>query len=195
VVTIAWDVDDVLNDLMACWLEEGWKPAHPECTLRCEDITENPPAALLKVPISEYLASLDAFRSDRYARLEPRRDVLAWFRAHGNHFHHLALTAVPMQAASISAEWVLRHFGHWIRSFHFVPSPRPSDGHSTHDRTKEEFLRRHDHVTWLIDDSPKNVEGALRAGKKAILFPRPWNGHRMRAEEALQAILREARGT
>ena len=28
-LTIAWDVDDVLNNLMEAWLEEAWKPTSP----------------------------------------------------------------------------------------------------------------------------------------------------------------------
>ena len=37
-LTIAWDVDDVLNDLMGAWLKDAWLPAHPECTLAYDDL-------------------------------------------------------------------------------------------------------------------------------------------------------------
>ena len=42
-LTLAWDVDDVLNDLMQVWLEEAWLPAHPECNVTYRDLTSNPP--------------------------------------------------------------------------------------------------------------------------------------------------------
>ena len=31
--TIAWDVDDVLNDCMRTWFERTWLPAHPGCAV------------------------------------------------------------------------------------------------------------------------------------------------------------------
>ena len=46
-VTIAWDVDDVLNDLMRHWFKSTWKTTHPECKVIYEDLSENPPRQIL----------------------------------------------------------------------------------------------------------------------------------------------------
>ena len=98
--TIAWDVDDVLNDLMRAWLETAWKPQDPECRVSYDQLIANPPHLVLGITLADYLGSLDAFRlSDRFAKLVPRPEVLAWFRQHGHGFHHLALTAVPLRCA------------------------------------------------------------------------------------------------
>ena len=40
--TIVWDVDDVLNDLMAAWFYEAWLPAHRDCTVTYAQIAQNP---------------------------------------------------------------------------------------------------------------------------------------------------------
>ena len=57
--TIAWDVDDVLNNLMRAWFEEKWLIDHPECNLLYEGLTENPPHRLLETNVDNYLKSLD----------------------------------------------------------------------------------------------------------------------------------------
>jgi hypothetical protein len=191
--TIAWDVDDVLNDLMQVWFEECWLPAHPTCSVGYPELRVNPPADLLGVPLSDYLASLDEFRlSGRYARLQPRRDVLNWFEEHGEKCHHVALTAVPACAASVSAEWVLRHFGRWIRGFHFIPSPR-REALPEFDRTKADFLRRNPAAV-LIDDNPANVDAARQPGASALLFPRPWNASTMPIPHLLSSLTGWAEG-
>ena len=46
-LTIVWDVDDVLNDLMAVWFRDAWLPKHAACPVRYEEITENPPHRVL----------------------------------------------------------------------------------------------------------------------------------------------------
>ena len=186
---IAWDVDDVLNDLMSCWLEEAWRPAQRHGAPAFGELTANPPNRLLGVPLTDYLASLDTFRlSGRYARMAPRPDVAEWFQQHGSQWQHLALTAVPLRAASVSAEWVTRHFGTWVRSFHFVPSLRPGDPASAGHRSKEEFLRWHGKVDAFVDDSPEHVAAASRLGIPALLFPRPWNGSSETVAEVLDEL-------
>src|SRR5579871_3024689 len=124
-LTIVWDVDDVLNDLMRVWFEEEWRPKHPGCVLDYEGILDNPPHTLLGVDLADYQRSLDSFRlSGVYSKLKPGPEVRDWFVRRGHDFHHLALTATPLACASVSAEWVFRNFGKWIRSFQFIPSPR-----------------------------------------------------------------------
>ncbi len=178
-LTIAWDVDDVLNDLMRAWFEQEWLPAHPDCPLRYEGITENPPERLLGVARRDYLESLDRFRlSPAARRLEPIPEVIGWFRQHGHRFRHMALTATPLRSAHLSAEWVLRHYGTWIRSFHFVPSAREDEPDLPYDRTKEDVFRRGERIDLFIDDNPTHIEAARRAGIRALTMPRPWNGER-----------------
>ena len=172
---IVWDVDDVLNDLMRCWFEEHWCRCQPHSPLSYEDLTENPPHKLLAVSRNVYLTSLDEFRlSSAFAEMEPVADVMRWFRQSGADYRHLALTAVPRRTVAASAQWVMRHFGHWIRTFSFVPSPRVNDDFPKYDTTKGEFLLGRD-VALFIDDNEENVRQVERENIKTLLFPRPWN--------------------
>ena len=107
---IAWDVDDVMNDLTRRWLEDRWLPAHPACGLKYEHIVENPPHSLLGVPLGEYLQSLDEYRMEKYLALEPNPVLLKWFETNGAEFRHIVVTAVPLLTASLSAKWVFQHF-------------------------------------------------------------------------------------
>jgi len=38
-LTIAWDVDDVLNECMDIWFE-NWRRKHPHLNLKYEDLTD-----------------------------------------------------------------------------------------------------------------------------------------------------------
>jgi len=175
VLTIAWDVDDVLNDLTRLWLAEAWSPRHPGAPVY-EALTENPPDAVLGVSLASYLASLDGFRHTRaYADQGPMSLVHDWFRDHGESFRHLALTAVPLHAAGRSAAWVIQHYGNWIRSFNFVPSPRAGDPPPPPERDKAAWLAWSGVAHVLVDDSDTNVVAARELGMTALLFPRPWN--------------------
>lgn len=187
--SIAWDVDDVLNDLMRVWLDSWWRPAHPGCQINYESVTENPPYHLLAASKDEYLDSLDAFRQREYGRLTPVREVRGWFEAHGDRFRHHAMTAVPLTCAPVSAGWVLTHFGRWVRSFHFVPSDRPGDESPRYDRNKGEFLSYLGSVDILVDDNPDQVAAARAGGVAAVLFPRPWNGAARPVAAALDELL------
>jgi len=123
--TIAWDIDDVLNDLMLLWFKQKWVAEHRDCRLRYEELTENPPHKLLEVGLNDYLGSLDEYRlSPLYQQMSPIQEVRGWFVKYGGNFRHIALTAVPLIAAPASAQWVFKNFGTWIRTFHFVPSKR-----------------------------------------------------------------------
>lgn len=189
--TIVWDVDDVLNDLMREWFERAWLPSHPECMVRYETLLENPPHKILGIDHKGYLASLDKFRrSEDVSRMPPNPEVSSWFRQYGQRFCHLALTAVPMAFAPESAAWVTRHFGAWIRSFHFVPSPRDGMPAIAYDRDKEDFLRWWGRADILVDDNPAHVEGAKRLGIKAMLVPRPWNRAKGTLGDVLESIAR-----
>jgi hypothetical protein len=187
--TIAWDVDDVLNDLMRTWLERFWVPSHPGCPIGYEQVSENPPHALLGISLSEYLDSLDVFRLSRAAgEMPPVPAVLDWFQRHGEFFRHIALTSTPLRAASASAAWVMRHFGRWVRSFHVVPSSRPCEQIPAYDRTKEDFLRWWGRVDILVDDSQASIAAAQALGIQTVLIPRPWNHGELTLTEALDTL-------
>src|SRR5437667_12404182 len=120
-LTIVWDVDDVLNNLMSAWLQEAWLPAHPACKVTYSELRGNPPHEILGVTKAEYLNSLDAFRaSDRAQQLTPHPEILNWLRTHGGRYRHMALTARPLASAGSTADWVFRHFGHYIRCYGVV---------------------------------------------------------------------------
>jgi hypothetical protein len=174
--TIAWDVDDVLNELMRTWLAEAWLPAHPGCRIGYEEITTNPPHELLGCKKAEYLASLDEFRRSAAGReMQPNAEVLAWFGRHGSRFRHVAITAVPLAAAHLSAAWVMRYFGRWIRTFHMLPSHRDGEDLPLYDRSKGEALAQWKAIDALVDDHPRNLASAEQLGIRTFCVPRPWN--------------------
>ena len=187
--TIVWDVDDVLNDLMRTWLECAWVPAHPDCPIGYEQVSENPPHSILGISLFEYLASLDEFRLSETAReMAPVPEVLDWFHLHGKPFRHVALTATPLSAAPASAAWVMSRFGWWIRSFHVVPSPREGKQIPVYDRSKEDFLRWWSRIDILVDDNPLNISSAQALGLQVVLIPRPWNKSQVTLAEALNTL-------
>lgn len=174
-ITLVWDVDDVLNDLTRRWFEDAWRPAHPGVPVAYQDLSRQPPSALLGVSDVEYLASLDDFRARCYAQLEPEADVLAWFAARGAGFRHVALTATPIRHAPVVAAWVMRHFGPWIRAFAVLPSPRPDEHLPVYDHSKGDVLSWLGVADVFIDDNPANIAAAAARGIRTILAPRPWN--------------------
>ena len=183
--TIVWDVDDVLNDLMRSWLLL-WCQKHPGCVIGYDDLKENPPHEVLAITLESYLQSLDAFRlSPAYQQMVPREDVRDWFLQHGRSFRHIALTAVPLRAAPLSAQWVFRHFGLWIRTFHFVPSKREDETIPDYDRDKTAVLQRLGMVDFFVDDHAEHVVAAQKAGVNSLFFPRPWNQREMSVAETL----------
>ena len=86
-LTLVWDVDDVLNDLMRAWFEQGWKREHAACGLEYDDLRENPPHLALGASREQYLASMDAFRKTQAGiNLTPNPELLVWFSEHGGMF-------------------------------------------------------------------------------------------------------------
>lgn len=164
--TIAWDIDNVLNELMREWLRSTGLPTPYEA------ISEDPPHRVLGLSLEDYLASLDRFRLGPYSSLEPSQAALAWLERNGGGFDHVAITAVPNLAAHVSRVWVERHFGRYIREVHVVPSSRPNDPQPPVDKSRV-LERFRDAV--LIDDSPEQVRRARERGLAAILYGRPWN--------------------
>lgn len=176
-ITLVWDIDDVLNRLTHEWLEHGWRAEHPGCRVSYEELSANPPHHALGVPLKAYLDSLDAFReSPRGLNLSPTPETVDWFSRHGDRFRHIALTARPMASAPAAAEWVVRHYGRWIRAFGFVPSPRPDELLPPYASTKGEWLRWIGTGDVLIDDSLANLADARAEGLLTFAPPQPWNG-------------------
>ncbi|MFA4858468.1 MAG: hypothetical protein WC901_07040 [Candidatus Margulisiibacteriota bacterium] len=189
--TIVWDVDDVLNDLMRVWFEEFWHPLHNQLALDYAGIKINPPHALLGVKQEEYLASLDDFRlSGRYDRLAPTAEIKQWFATHGSKCRHVALTRIPVAVSHVSAAWVMKNFGDWIRSFHFIPSFRAGENPPVYDESKGTYLNYFGKADLLIDDTLENVEAAKKAGIKTLTFPRPWNKSTLTVKQLLDEVLR-----
>jgi hypothetical protein len=189
VLTIAWDIDDVLNNLMESWFHQCWRELHPECQLDYRDLVTNPPHQLLGVSLDEYLTTLDRFRlNGEFERLTPRSELLAWFDQWGSQYRHIALTATPIAAAPKSAAWVTQHFGRWIRCFNFVPSYREGESIPVYDRDKGDFLAWWGKADILIDDSPSNIVAAKAVGVKAILMPQPWNRSQLSTAETLELL-------
>lgn len=185
-LTIAWDVDDVLNDLMRVWFEEYWIPSQNKPVLSYEDISQNPPHKVLGISRNEYLSSLDKYRlSDSALGMKPNAEILSWLQVHGSKYKHLALTATPLKAAHMSAFWVTKHFGQWIRSFNFVPSPREDDNFPAYHQDKAEFLNWIKTVDVFIDDNEENIAAAEALGIRGILISRPWNSGGYSIKQAL----------
>jgi FMN phosphatase YigB (HAD superfamily) len=186
--TIVWDVDDVLNDLMAQWFSRGWKRERPTGAAEYCDLNENPPHASLGVTREEYLSSMDAFRkTDAGIHLTPNSEVLEWFALHGSNFRHVALTARPLETAPEVAAWVMRYFGAWIRCFGVVPT-RTMEGVPMYDSGKGDFLRWLGKGDVLIDDTQENLRQAAEIGIKTFAWPQPWNDSQLTTTQILQAL-------
>lgn len=173
--TIAWDVDDVLNNLMYDWFCQKWLKVHPKCGQQYDDLIINPPHTILGVTKEAYLQSLDEYRQDFMMQLQPSTDVLQWFAENGTSYRHLVLTATPISTAPQSAFWVMKHFGQWIRGFHFVPSLRTGQTIVPYEQSKQEFLDWIGKVDIFIDDNPHNIAMAQLSGIRSYLVKRPWN--------------------
>ena len=186
--TIVWDVDDVLNDLMRAWFED-YSALNGTRYITYDRLTSNPPHELMGISRMEYLESLDKFRlSEMAENMPPVAEIFEWFCRYGESCHNVALTAAPLSASPVCAEWVMRNFGRWIRSFNVVPSPRPGIEAARYHGAKSDFLGWWGKADILVDDSEENVAGAASLGIRAVLFPRPWNRSVMTIKETLEII-------
>jgi len=189
--TIVWDIDDVLNDCTKNWLENSWLPTHPECRLRYEKLTQNPPHKLLGVSKSEYLDSLDRYRLSSGAdKMVPDDRVMRWFKRYGTRFRHIALTARPRQTVSPAIVWMLRHYGDWFQAFCFVPAKRPGEPPGHPDRNKRDFLSWLGKADYFIDDSATNIDEASHLGIHTFLVAQPWNGSKFMLMDILKTLVK-----
>ena len=188
-ITIAWDVDDVLNNLTECWLK--YYNSNNNTSFDYNDITKNPPHEILNISFEKYIESLDEFRMSEYAQqLVPNQDILDFMDKHKDRFNHIALTATSAHTAYNSSYWVLKNFYKYVFSYNVVPAKRDYLTYSNYS-DKKSFLQQHSDVKILIDDSIKNVEDANSIGVKAYLLKRPWN-EGMEINEIFNEIERSA---
>jgi hypothetical protein len=172
---VVWDIDDVLNDLSSEWaasvgvsLSESAAPTGDVGSwIRSQGVDH-----------VDYLASLDAFRARQYGNLDPNPMVLAVLHEwSGLRVTHVAMTATPLSAQSVVAEWVMRCFGQWFRAVWFCPSQRQNDPPGLEYAMKGEVLHNLGVPSLLIDDCMPNLE-SLTPGDRGLLYPRPWNSAR-----------------
>ena len=166
---IFWDVDDVLNRLMACWL----KKHVPDQDYSA--ISENPPHEIIGWKREDYLSSLDAFRnSDAGQAVEVNESVLSWFQKYGKDHRHIAVTARPLETMPNQSWWVYTYFGEWIHSVVAVTVGRGL-AHARQYQTKAEYIRQFSEEAIFIDDAEKNIQDVSSIGVESFLFPQPWN--------------------
>lgn len=181
---VAWDIDDVLNDLTLQWASwvglEVWELVPPTG----DSATW---VSSLGMKPSEYLESLDAYRNDSYKALEPNPFILQLLSDWPSQDDtHIALTATPLFAQSIVAEWTMRHFGDWFRGVWFCPSQRPADPPGMPATTKGGVLSKFRVRALLIDDSVSNL-ATIETPNVGLLYPRPWNS--TQTQETLKVFL------
>ena len=189
-ITIVWDIDDVLNNLMAAWFEDGWRGKHGDCRLEIKNLVENPPHRVLGVSREEYLASLDEFRASCERTLEPNATILEWLKNKGRNYRHFALTARPLASVPAQTEWLFRNFGEFIRGYGVVPS-RPAT-EEPYDRNKADYLSWMSVGDIFVDDNEENIRAAVELGLTGILYPQPWNRSRLNPLEIGDEIERAA---
>lgn len=179
---VIWDVDDVLNALMREWFDDFRTRSQASGPSSFTDLTANPPHQLFGLCETDYLQSLDDFRRARYDTLAPRTEALGWFERYGGSADHIALTAAPTSLAHLSAGWVIRHFGRWIRTFAFAPSPRGINAAPA--ASKADYLRWLGKGDVLVDDRQDNATAVRALGLDCVVVPQPWNRSEHRSLEA-----------
>lgn len=188
-LTVVWDVDDVLNDLMYQWFIHCWRLHHSDSSVSYEELTHNPPHEVLGIDRVDYLSSMDVFRrTERACNMSPAPEVLAWFRQNGDLFRHIALTARPLETAPDVARWVMHHFSPWIRCFGIVPT-RVQVGVPIYDHSKGEYLRWLGRGDILVDDSTDNIREAESLGLRTLQLAQPWNDSKLTMSNLLRQLL------
>jgi len=131
----------------------------------------------LNCDISEFWKYMDNFKLEgNYSNLKSNREVLQWFKNYGDYFHHIVITATPLNTAHISAEWTFRNYGRWIRDFVCIPSYRNGDGENCFDKSKKDYFLRTNIADIFIDDNPLSCEDVIQETEmKVFCVKKPWN--------------------
>lgn len=175
-ITVFWDVDDVLNDLMKEWLD--FYRLTSGIKMDYDQLTANPPHKLFGISIHDFRKSLDDFRmSKNFSKMQAVPSVYKWFETNAENTRNIALTATSIKTASSSSAWVFKNYSKWIRTFHVVPSPRKNEVLPKYDLNKIEAMSHLCSSGILIDDNEDNVKKAVSSGYMGLLFPRPWNSN------------------
>lgn len=173
-LTIAWDVDDVLNNLMEKWLEFFCHESN--CVVSYEAIIKNPPCEILNITKFEYEKSLDKFRlSNEALEMQPNSEILFWMEQYGKNFNHIALSATSANTCCNGAYWVMKNFYKYIHSYNVVPSIRSNDGVLRPFLNKGDFIQKVQGIDVLVDDNEQNIIDAQKAGCRGFLVKQPWN--------------------
>jgi hypothetical protein len=136
-ITIAWDIDDVLNSL-----DKEFKNWASLTGLIIDD--------------KNYLKYLDRFRLGYYLNLKVNTEVYNWFIENGDKVINIAITAVPNKLAYISSWWLFKNFK-WFTSIVIIPSYREEDPILSPFKTKGEYLQWLKKVDVFIDNNEKNI--------------------------------------
>ena len=183
---IIWDVDDVLNRLMYCWLDNWDKNAVRK--FHYKDIVENPPHKLLGITENQYFSNLDEYRnSDLGRNVSINKCVFQWFQLYGNDFKHIACTARPVHTMPNQSWWIYTFFGRWIQTVQIASSLR-DDADESDAQTKGQFVAWLNKEVVFIDDSERNVEEVSKIGGVSLLFPQPWNRNNQTEEEFIEDL-------
>ena len=84
-VTIVWDVDDVLNDLMYQWFTHCWLRG-PGCKLSFEELNANPPTRFSAFRARTTLILLTDSAEPKSNSICARMESLSWLRGYGPDF-------------------------------------------------------------------------------------------------------------
>jgi len=188
-VIVAWDVDDVLSELVREWIRFK-QPA-----VKYEDIVCELPDLRWGYAgtQAEFLAELDDVKQNHHHEFRPCAAVLDWFRTTGHLAEHVAITSAPRFLMPVMSEWVFRMYGEWIYTVHCMPSKRPNveDHPYFIGNSKGRFLRDHyfnQRPVLLIDDLSHNIQSAHDHGIPCVTFPQPWNGSKESVGAALERV-------
>lgn len=185
IITIAWDVDDVLNNLMDVWLD--YYNSIFQTDYSFGQLVENPPNKILNISSKEYTKLLDEFRLSNFAKdLSPNLEIKHWMLQNIGKYRHIALTSTSAHTSFNSASWVFKNFYECIYSYNLVPAKRDYAIDLPY-LSKKDFLSENNHVKILVDDNIKNIEDACSVGVKGFLLKKPWNDG-MLLGEILQKI-------
>jgi uncharacterized HAD superfamily protein len=166
-LTIVWDIDETLNSYILELL--FYIRLCTGNSLKFEDIKHYNLTKSLPLSDKECWYYIDQFKFiGKYDKLKPNEKIYEWFLKYGHKANHIALTASSLRTAHISASWLFKNFGQWIRGFHVIPSDR-AEKVIIYDKKKADWLKRNKTDVY-IEDCEKNYKAAKRLGINCLLI-------------------------